>query len=165
MNDYTLKIEIETVQCSVLFYFTLYVTSGYSIFSPEILQEGGDFKPLTLSPSSLYSSWKGTRKNLRMTLFEKSRGQSLMSWSIWLVPSLVWVGEVWSKHGLKWLQESAFTCWRPISPLCFLRNAAIGSKWVKLTPFIFLLFFLTSQLYDLCVAWTSAFKQFFLQHL
>ena len=26
-----MKIEIETVQCSVLFYFTLNVTSGYSI--------------------------------------------------------------------------------------------------------------------------------------
>ena len=30
--------------------------------------------------------------------------------------------------------------------------------------FIFSLFFLTSQLY-LCAAWTSTFKQFFLQHL
>ena len=36
---------------------------------------------------------------------------------------------VWSKHGLKWLQECAFTCWRPISPLWFLRNSAIGCKW------------------------------------
>ena len=38
------------------------MTSGYSI-SLIILQEGGDVKPLALSPSSLYSSWKGTRKN------------------------------------------------------------------------------------------------------
>ena len=60
-----------------------------------------------------------------------------MSWSIWLVPSSVWVGEVWSKHGLKWMQEWAFTCWRPISPLWFFRNSAIGCKWEKLAPFIF----------------------------
>ena len=59
-----------------------------------------------------------------------------MSWSIWLVPSSVWVGEVWSKHGLKWLLECAFTCWHPISPLWFLRNSAIGCKWGKLAPFI-----------------------------
>ena len=52
------------------------------------------------------------------------------------MPSLVWVGEVWSKHGLKWQQECAFTCWRPISPLWFLRNSAIGCKWGKLAPFI-----------------------------
>ena len=68
-----------------------------------------------------------------------------MSSSIWLVPSSVWVGEVWSKHGLKWLQECAFTCWRPISPLWFLRNSAIGCKWGKLAPllFIYLLFIFT----------------------
>ena len=60
-----------------------------------------------------------------------------MSWSIWLVPSSVWVGAVWSKHGLKWLQECAFTCWRPISPLWFLCSSAIGCKWGKLAPFIF----------------------------
>lgn len=33
----------------------------------------------------------------------------------------------------------AFTCWRPISPVWFLRNsAAIGCKWGKLAQFIFL---------------------------
>ena len=65
-----------------------------------------------------------------------------MSWSIWLVPSSVWVGAVLSKYGLKWLQECAFTCCRrPISPLWFLRNSAIGcNKWGKLAPFIFFLF-------------------------
>ena len=60
-----------------------------------------------------------------------------MSWSIWLVPSSVWVGEVWSKHGLKWMQECAFTCWRLISPLWFLRKSATGCKWEKLAPLIF----------------------------
>ena len=70
-----------------------------------------------------------------------------MSWSIWLVPSSVWVGEVWSKHGLKWLQECAFTCWRPISPLWFLRNSAIGCKWGTLAPFIYLFKYLFIYLF------------------
>ena len=66
-----------------------------------------------------------------------------MSWSIWLVPSLVWVGGVWSKYGLKWRQEYAFTCCRPISPLWFLRNSAIGcNKWGKLATFVFFFLFL-----------------------
>ena len=63
----------------------------------------------------------------------------MMSWSIWLVQSLVWMGEVWSKRGLKWLQECAFTCWRPISPrkIWFLCNSAISCKWGKLALHFF----------------------------
>ena len=68
-----------------------------------------------------------------------------MSWSIWLVPTSVWVGEVWPTHGLTWLRECAFTCWRPISPLLFLRNSAIGCKWGKLAPLIFLIFYSRSE--------------------
>ena len=63
-----------------------------------------------------------------------------MPWSIWLAASSVWVGKVWSKHRLRWLQKCAFTCWCLISPLCFLRNSAIGCKWGKLAPFILFLF-------------------------
>ena len=67
-----------------------------------------------------------------------------MSRSIWLVPSSVWVGEVWSKHGLKWLQECAFTCCRPISPLWIFRNSA--SAWMQMRKvgtvyFLFIYFF------------------------
>ena len=68
-----------------------------------------------------------------------------MSWSIWLVPTSIWVGEVWSTYGLTWLRECAFTCWRPISPLLFLRNSAIGCKWGKLAPPIFLIFYSRSE--------------------
>ena len=73
-----------------------------------------------------------------------------MSWSICLVPSSVWVGEVWSKRGLKWLQECAFTCWRPTSLLCFLSNSAIGCKWGELAPFILLLYSYYSILQTKC---------------
>ena len=102
---------------------------------------GGDVKPLALSPSSLYFSWKGTYKNL-WHCSKRVGTYTPMSWSIWLAASSVWVGEVWSKHRLRWLQKCAFTCWCLISPLCFLRNSAIGCKWGKLAPFIlFYLFF------------------------
>ena len=53
-----MKIEIESVQCSVLFYFTLYVTSGYSISlirDPDLVSfilvlqlEGDEKEPVTL---------------------------------------------------------------------------------------------------------------------
>ena len=35
------------------------------------------------------------------------------------------------------LQECAFICWRPITPLWFPCNSAIGCKWGKLAPFSF----------------------------
>ena len=63
-----------------------------------------------------------------VTLFEKSK-RIRMSWSIWLVPSLVWVGEVWSKT---WTEVAARV-------RLYLRNSAIGYKWGKLAPHIFFL--------------------------
>ena len=38
-------------------------------------------------------------------------------------------------NGLKRLPEAPLICWRPISPLWFLRNSALGCKWA---PFIYL---------------------------
>ena len=63
-----------------------------------------------------------------------------MSWSIWLVPLSVWVGEVWLKHGLKWLQECAFTCWCLISPLwspAIQPLAASEESWHRLFIYLF----------------------------
>ena len=34
-------------------------------------------------------------------------------------------------------------CWRPISPLWFLCNSALGCKWGKLAPFIYLSIYLS----------------------
>ena len=48
------------------------------------------------------------RKRIHDIVRKEKGTYAPMSWSIWLVPSSVWVGEVWSKHGLKWLQECAF---------------------------------------------------------
>ena len=40
-------------------------------------------------------------------------------------------------NGLKRLPEAPLICWRPISPLWFLCNSALGCKWGKLAPFIY----------------------------
>ena len=96
-----------------------------------------------------------------VTLFEKSKGTQA---PIWLVPSSVWVSEVWSKHGLKWLQECAFTCWRPISPLCFLLISATGCKWGKKAPFIYLSVYLRRDSLDNFFTdslWVFHFEVFF----
>ena len=73
-----------------------------------------------------------------VTLFEKSRGRRPRCHAL---SDLCRHRSGWArcdqKYGLKWLQECAFTCWRPISPLWFLRNSAIGCKWGKMAQHIF----------------------------
>ena len=163
-----MKIEIETVQCLVFFYFTLYVTSGYSISLIRDLQEGGDFKPLTLSPSSLYSSWKGTRKNPWHC--SKRVEDIVPDVIVYLTCAVIGLGgrgviKTWTEVAatvrlyLHADVRSHFSGSYAIQPL-----AASEKSWHHLFIF-FVLFFLTSRLYDLRVSWTSAFKQFFLQRL
>ena len=83
---------------------------------------------------------------LPVTLFEKSRGRRPQCLQcIWLVPSSVWMGEVWSKHGLKWLQVCAFTCWHPISPLWFLQQFSHWPQVGKVdTAYIYFLVFFSN---------------------
>ena len=47
-------------------------------------------------------------------------------------------------NGLKRLPEAPLICWRPISPLWFLRNSALGCKVRKLAPFIYLSIYLST---------------------
>ena len=84
-----------------------------------------------------------------VTLFQKSRGRRPQCHGVSDLLSRhtsVWVVEVWSKHGLKWLQECAFTRWHLISHVCFICNSAIGCKWGRLALFICFSVFFTKRL-------------------
>ena len=140
------------------------MTSGYSI-SLIILQEGGDVKPLALSPSSLYSSRKGTRKN--PCHCSKRVGDVVPDVMVYLTCAVIGLGgrgviKTWTEvaatvrlHKL----TSDLTSLVPTQFSHWLQVRNVGTVYFLLFHY----FFLTSQLY-LCAAWTSAFKQFFLQH-
>lgn len=60
-----------------------------------------------------------------------------VSWSIWLVPSIVWLGEVRSHMDWSgWIVRLNLLTSR-ISPICFPRNSALGCNWHHVHRFSF----------------------------
>ena len=96
------------------------VAAGLVSFILVLQLEGDLKKTVTLFEKS---RWRRSRCHGLFDLCRHRSGWARCDQKHWLI--------------MKWVQECAFTCWRPISPLWFLRNSAIGFKWGKLAPHIF----------------------------